>query len=489
MPSGLIQLVRRGSQDLFFTGNPQITFFKTVYRRYTNFAIDTVRQNFRDIDTSLLKDRERKIRTKIDRYGDLVQNICLVFDMPDIMSNGDRRFRWVKNLGVNVVNYISLLIEGQTIDKNYGEWLNIWNELTLTEDKKNTYYEMIGHIPEMYNPENAPGNNGIYPEANIANDYIPSIQGRRLYVPLVFWFNRNPGLALPLIALQYNQIEIEIELNALTNLYTIIETNASSSNYGYRIKPSTTIAAHGIENYVADGNIVKIVDGDRTLQKFDINPFLLIDYIYLDEDERRRFSVNQHEYLIEQVTQSRFLGLQGSHSLELDIHLPTKELIWITRRNDADERNDWNNYTNWLDEDVPPFTPGYINEYGATEAITSDNYRYFKSSHILNEALLLLDGFERFLEQPASYFNLLQTYKHRKKCPKKGIHSYSFALEADKYPQPTGYMNASHFNKIQLNITTQSIDNSKNYKFDVNVYTVEYNILLIVGGMAGKRFS
>lgn len=489
MPSGLIQLVKYGSQDLFFTGNPQITFFKTVYRRYTNFAIDTVRQNFQDIDTSLLTDKERTLRTKIERYGDLVQNIYFVFDLPDIKSSGDRRFRWIKNIGTNIINHVNLLIGGQTIDKNYGEWLNIWHELTLPAEKKDAYNQMTGNIPEMYQPENAIGNNGMYPESDIDTGVIPSIQGRRIYVPLIFWFNRNPGLALPLIALQYVQVEIEFELKGLKDLYTIIETDASKDDYGYRVKPQTIITAHGIQNYVADDTIVSITSTSRTLQKFDINPFLLVDYIYLDEKERKRFAFTQHEYLIEQVNQSRYLGLEGTHSLELDLHLPTKEFIWVTKRNDVDDRNDWNNYTNWIDENIPPYRPTFINEFGATQEITSANYSFYKSPHIINESILLLDGFERFLEQPGQYFNLVQPFKHHKKCPKTGIHVYSFAIDADKYPQPTGTMNASHFNKIQLRVQTQSVYTTDSHKYDINVYAVEYNILRIIGGMAAKVFS
>lgn len=489
MPAGLIQLVRYGSQDLFFTGNPQITFFKSVYRRYTNFAIDTVRQNFQDIDTSLLTDRERKLRTKIDRYGDLVNNMYFVFDLPDIKSSNNRRFKWVKNIGTTLINYVSILIAGQTIDKNYGEWLNIWHELTLPIEKKQTFNEMIGNVPEMYKPEDAIGNNGVYPESDIDNGVVPSIQSRRIYVPLIFWFNRNAGLSLPLIALQYNDVEIEFELKGLKDLYTIIETDTARDNYGYRIKPETTISAHGIQNYVADDTIVQVSSGTRTLQKFDINPFLLIDYIYLDEKERRRFALSQHEYLMEQVNQQVFLGLEGSHSLELDLHLPTKEFIWVTKRNDADDRNDWNNYTSWIDEDIPPYTAGYINDYGATEAITTSNYSYYKSPHIINESVLLLDGYERFLEQPGEYFNWVQPYKHHRNCPKTGVHVYSFALEADKQTQPTGTMNASHFNKIELRVITQSVFTTQSHKFDINVYAVEYNILRVIGGMAGKVFS
>lgn len=489
MPSGLIQLVKYGSQDLFFTGNPQITFFKTVYRRYTNFAMDLVRQNFQDIDTSLLVNTERKLRTKIERYGDLVYDIYFVFTLPEIKSSGDRRFRWVKNVGINVINYISIIIGGRTIDKHYGEWLHIWHQLTLPAEKKDGYNEMIGNVPEMYAPEQAPGNNGVYPESDIDNDTIPSIQSRQIYIPLIFWFNRNPGLALPLIALQLNVVEIEFELKGLSDLYTIVETDASKSTYGYRVIPDTTISAHGIQNFVDDDSIVTVSGSTRTLKKFDINPFLLVNYIYLDEKERKRFAINQHEYLIEQTSQNNFLGLSGSHGLELDLHQPTKEFVWVTKRNDIDERNDWNNYTNWLNEDVPPYTMGYYNEYGATPAITASNYTYYKNPDILTSSILLLDGQERFLEQPPEFFNWVQPYKFHKRCPKKGIHVYSFATDADKFPQPSGTMNASHFNKIQLNVVTQSIQSTETYKFDVTLYAVEYNILRIIGGMAGKQFA
>lgn len=490
MPSGLIQLVRYGNQDIFFTGNPQITYFKSVYRRYTNFAMELVRQNFQDTDNSLLISEVRKVRTKIERYGDLIHDMYFVFTLPEIKSTEERRFRWIKNIGTNLINHANFMISGQTIDKHYGEWFNIWNELTLPSDKEETYNRMIGNIPELYCPENAPGNNGIYPSSDIDNDFMPSIQQYQIYVPLIFWFNRNPGLAFPLIALQYNFVEIEFELKSLKQLYTIIETDPTRDEYGYRVKPNSFISGHGIENFVSNGTIVSVdQNNNRVLQKFDIDPFLLINYIYLDEDERRRFAFNQHEYLIEKTRQSTFLGLEGSHSLELDLHHMVKELIWVTKRNDADDRNDWNNYTNWLDEKIPPYSTAYYNEYGATQEMTLASFPYYKSSDILTESVLYLDGFERFREQTAQYFNMVQPFKHHNKCPKRGIHVYSFAIDAGKFPQPTGAINMGHYNKIQLKVVTQSVYTNENYKFDVNVYSLEYNILRIVGGMGGLSWS
>lgn len=490
MPSGLLQLVRYSNQDLFFTGNPQITFFKTVYRRYTNFAMDTIRHTFQQADSSLLVDKPRVIRMKVERYADLIHDMYFSFTLPEIKSPGDVKFRWIKNIGLNIINYAYIYIGGQIIDRHYGEWLHVWNELTLPKEKEDVYNEMIGNIPEIYDPENAPGNNGVYPASDVNTDFIPSIREHNIFVPMMFWFNRNPGMALPLIALGNYEVEIECELKPLVELYTVIDTDPSSDTYGYRVKPNPLVSSQGIQNYLSSTTITNTNDaGNKVLQRFDINPVIYITHIYLDKDERERFAFKSHEYLIEQTYKISFPGLDGSHSLDLSLNHPVKEIIWVSKRSDSVERNDWNNYTNWTNEKIPPYSPSYINEYAETPQITANNFTYYKSPSIITNSILLFDGYERTMDLESKYYNMVQTFKYHRRCPKNGIHCYSFALDCDRFPQPTGQANMSHFAKIKLNLTTQPISSTESYKFIVNVYTIQYNILRLEGGMGALVFA
>ena len=238
MPGGLIQLKAYGAQDYNLTGNPQISFFKTVYRRYTNFAMEYYTL-FPEVNLALSDTSTTVYNFDIKRNGDLVNNIYFNFTLPDIYSDANKNFRWIKNIGTSIIHKVSIYIGGSLIDENYGEWFNIWNELTLDNGKKQ-YNEMIGNVPELYNPELDKGNAFSYPNKNKNGDTIPSIKGRIIRVPLIFWFNTNSSLALPLIALQYNPVSITVELRKITDLYTVIDINTNSESYSKRIKPDNT---------------------------------------------------------------------------------------------------------------------------------------------------------------------------------------------------------------------------------------------------------
>ena len=241
MGGGLLQLVAYGAQDVYLTGNPQITFFKVVYRRHTNFSIESIQQTFNGTP-----DRGKRVTCQISRNGDLVHKLYVVFTHPDNSNLPDAR---------KCISKVEVEIGGQLIDRQYGDWMEIWNELTLSAGKKNGYVEMIKA------------------ESNVDAD-----RTTKAYVPLEFWFCRNIGLALPLIALQYHEVKINIEFDATQDF------------------------------------------GDATLWA---------DYIFLDTDERRRFAQLSHEYLIEQVQFTGGETINSSNlSAKLSFNHPVKELIW-----------------------------------------------------------------------------------------------------------------------------------------------------------------
>lgn len=503
MPGGLLQLSAYGSQDFYLTGNPQISFFKTVYRRYTNFSMEFYTLNPEN-NIGLSETEIVTYNFDIKRNGDLINDIYFVFTLPDIYSDINRQFKWVKNIGFNIINKVTIFIGGSKIDEHYGEWFNIWNELSNTNKNENFDY-MVGNSIDFHDPANAPGNNGLYPQKNKNSDTIPSIQGRKIYVPLIFWFNRNPSLALPLISLQYHPVQINIEIKKISDLFTIIDINKNSTSYGTRIKPLTTIDSYSrfysLQNFVNDDSISTGEGINTFLKNFTIDPLLRVNYIFLGENEMRKFAQSEHKYLIDQVKLSSYEGIIGSKTLDLKIQHPTSFFVVVGKRDDVDNRNDWNNYTNWIDEETPPFRSGFNNEFfeefkndtNASEKGTDSNYSFKKSPYILKNLQLKLNGTDRFSAEDSDFLNNVVSNSFAKQNPKKGILFYSFSLNPFDY-QPSGTCNMSRFNTIELFIETQDVPipttSSDNvFKYDINVYTVNYNILRITSGTGNLEFS
>jgi hypothetical protein len=187
MGGGLVQLVSYGAQDVYLTGNPQITFFKSVYRRHTNFAIETTEHTLNGTPAF-----GKKSNVTILRNGDLATRICLKVRLNAVnlsTTSGRLAVAWVRRLGHCMVKSVEVEIGGSRIDKHYGTWLDVWYELTHNTEQESGYRKMIGDVDELTTLVSVSGD---------ASDVLPEYT---LYVPLIFWFNRNSGLALPLIAL------------------------------------------------------------------------------------------------------------------------------------------------------------------------------------------------------------------------------------------------------------------------------------------------
>jgi len=503
MPGGLIQLAAYGAQDYYLTGNPQISFFKTVYRRYTNFSMEYYRIN-PEGNLGLAETDVVNYKFEVKRSGDLVSDMFLVFTLPAIFSGDGTDFQWIKNIGFNIINKVRMYIGGAIIDENYGEWFDIWNELTIPESKRNEFDEMIGNVPELYDPGNSPGYS-YYPRRTMGDTNIPSIPSRKVRVPLIFWFNRNYSLSLPLVALQYAPVVIEVELRKIADLYTVIDIDTTSSKFGSRIKPNSNIANYSkyysLVNFVNDGSISSGVGDNRILKNFNIELYLDVNYIFLDSEEMKKFAQNEHKYLIQQVKLSNFKGSIGSDTLELLVHNPTSFMIVTAKRSDVEDRNEWSNYTNWINEIEPPWSNAFNNPYFeeyysqdiAKEKMNDTNYVYRNSPYILKNMQLKLNGTDRFASQEQDFFSRVMPYKYAKKMPKKGILMYSFAVNPLDH-QPSGSCNFSRFNSIELFLETQDVPkptglNDYMYKYDINVYTVNYNILRIMSGMGNLEFS
>jgi hypothetical protein len=557
MGGGLMQLVAYGAQDVYLSGNPQITFFKVVYRRHTNFAVEPIPQTWNGS-----ADFGRTVTCNINRNGDLITNMYLCVELAATPTNSVA-WGYVNRLGHAIVQDVKIEIGGSKIDEHYADWLNVWYELTHEASQERGYSKMIGNDPALTT---------ISTDAKLAYT---------MYVPLVFWFNRNNGLALPLIALQYHDVRITLIYNSFSNCVN------------YR------------------GSVAPVVNTPMT------DSFLVIDYIYLDSEERKRFAQASHEYLIEQL---QFTGSESLSSVtnkyRLNFNHPCKYLIWAPHFDLFQKPQQWLSYAvdgNWsnaldyfakvlsvvtadglkIDEgdvtaeynsvsgdvgaliqlnvvpglnstvaallskvdvqwsidpsgddtllgnintsqgintllgncivtrnsltmsditilantllsNLPPVQLAaarpFVNAVGYT-VINQFNYgnNIDGSDNPVYDAKLQLNGHDRFQDRDGFYFNYVQPFQHFTHTPADGINVYSFALKAQDH-QPTGSCNFSRIDNATLNVSVgfnnTNINSSQytstylqGYSSVMNIYTVNYNVLRVMSGMAGTAYS
>jgi hypothetical protein len=338
MGGGLLQLVAYGAQDAYITGNPHITFWKVLYKRHTNFAIEAFRVNFTGAPAY-----GQRLVAVVNRNADLIWKTYVEVSLPDmttpatdpVWSSGAER-----RIGYLLLKQIEVEIGGQIIDRHYGEWLYLWESLTADYDTSVKLDSMVG------------GSLGGTSTAALTCRGRPNV----LYIPLQFWFNRNPGLALPLIALQYHEVRFNITLADSTDL--IASTNFANISQAASALPAPRDMA------------------------------LYLDYVYLDVEERRRFAQESHEYLIDQL---QYTGQQtittASGRLDLTLNHPVKELIWV-------------------------FQDARKTDCGSDLTISTGYTQPFSYNDIVNRARLQLNGQDRFDERYGDYFWKVQPYQH-----------------------------------------------------------------------------
>lgn len=436
---GLLQLVATGRQDIYLSGNPQTTFFRQVYRRYTNFSIETQRIPF---DTAV--DFNKLITTTIPRSGDLLTALVLEIMLPEITTAGPvlekknscgiatepetdyatirESVSWVNGIGYAMIDYVSIWIGQQEIDRQHGEFMYLWTQLTTPGSKKTGVQFMIGQQQGF-------------------NDTTQN-SALKLFVPLNFWFSKNPGLALPLIALQATPIRIYIKLKN-----------------GYDMLFRNSLANAVLNNTPCPATII-----DKPVFVSDM--ILWGDFVYLDTEERRRFVSSKHEYLIEQTQQQKKFSVPvnaKSATIPLTFNHPLKEIIWVAQQDRMIAAHE-------------PFNFGsrMLNEYGVPNI------------DLISTALLQFDGYDRFEERSAEYFRLVQPWQRHTAIPEDFIYVYSFSL-APEAAQPQGACNASRINSMVLQVKMN--DNVVSRPAGITVYAINYNVLRIVAGLGGVLFT
>ena len=556
MGGGLMQLVAYGAQDVYLTGNPQITFWKVTYRRYTNFAIESIEQTFNG-----QADFGRRVQCVISRNGDLAHRTYLQVTLPEInqlmgvssfsSSEGSGVYaRWLDYPGEQLIAAVEVEIGGQRIDKQYGDWMHIWNQLTLSTDQQRAYFKMIGNTTQLtfitdpsFADVDGPCDSSAPRQVCAPRNALPETT---LYVPLQFWFCSNPGLALPLIALQYHEVKINLDIRPIDEcLWAVTTLNCNSNPYS---------GTSG--QYTTGRPVPAAIAYNQSL----VAASIYVDYIFLDTDERRRMAQNPHEYLI---TQLQFTGDESvgssSNKIKLNFNHPVKELIWVVQ---PDQNVDYCsslvcdallykvlgaqpfNYTDAIDA-----LPNAIHAFGGPDAVAADSRSFIDAQGLFTDAgaidteanisgywngpnapyteanlgsamnqnssvsdagtfvlaetsldmhcwglnpvvtaKLQLNGQDRFSEREGSYFNYVQPWQSHTRSPDEGINVYAFALRPEEH-QPSGTCNFSRIDNatLQLVLSNATVEGTKTAK--VRVYATNYNVLRIMSGMGGLAYS
>lgn len=453
MPGGLLQLVGRGAQDQLITGNPSFTQFRSVYKRHTDFAMESFRLYFKTTILSFPISGTLTLRTKVERYAQLVSDCYLSITLPDIYSpvhpvtSGaiPYEFQWVRNIGYNMINHVSVLINGQEIVRHTGEWMKIYANLQFDSNKRAILDRMVGNLPELYDPANANGLINQYPNAISTSSKLaqPSIPGRILQIPLHFWFCEDIGKALPLVALQYSEVEIVVELNSAYTLFTTIDVNSTNSTYGKRVAPDQSSNLFQLSNFLSPPNFDATLT-NPSLTTWNLNPYIEANYIFVSDEEMGYLARTDHSFIIKQVD-SKVAGKQygPSNDLELVMRNLCTRIIWVFQRDDI--QNDPDNYTNWINPYRPPKSSS--DPFSSGTALPPN----VSQRDILLESSVILDTQERFATKQTEYFRDIQPYRFSSGNPIPGIYSYSFQL--DNSDQPSGSLNGSMFNKTILRNT------------------------------------
>jgi hypothetical protein len=550
MAGGLMNISAYGNENIILHGNPKKTFFKASYNKHTNFGLQRFRINYKG--TRTLNPNQKSIfNFKIPRYGDLIHDTYIVIDLPNIWSpfyfksDNNRRdpkyemipyeFQWIKDLGSSMIDEVLITSGGVELSKISGEYLSVQAQRDLNTEKKALWNAMTGNIPALYNPSNVNNNLGVYPNAFYLNndDIEPSIRGRKLYIPINSFFCNNSKLALPLVALQYQEIEVRIIFKPLYDLFTINDIkyeDMDNTGLSYRIRANPNDIDQQMYRFlqppkqqIANAQSYSIPDdGVGNFWNPDIH--LISTFIFLDESERRLLAQGEHRYLIKEIIQHDFLGQSGSKTVNIESRNLISSYMYRFRRSDVNLRNEWHNYSNWAYEDIVPQNISLNllnNALNKIDGLNNPNNFYITGNignfaankkEILQDLAISMGGVYRENQMDAGIYNYVEKYLRTSGNAKNGLYCYNFCLNSniDEY-QPSGGMNVNKFKYVSFEFNTIECPNSENqklsdlicdnmgnplgfrktintlkeYTFDLRVWEERYNMIIIKSGRIG----
>jgi Major capsid protein N-terminus/Large eukaryotic DNA virus major capsid protein len=522
MAGGLLNLVAYGNQNVILNSNPKKTFFKSTYAKYTNFGLQKFRIDF-DGQKNLRMSEDSKFTFYIPRYAELLMDTYLVITLPNIWSPvlppascneswTPYEFKWIENVGTQLIKDITISVGGQTLQKITGNYLLALIQRNFNGTERDLYNRMTGNIPEMNNPAFSSTNNGKYPNAfyNYTNEPAgiePSIRFRKLYIPINAWFTMSSKMAFPLVALQYNTLQIDITLRPVRDLFVI--RDVSNVNTGEETLPAL-FPQYSTPNYIQpnfNDNLqqfyrfiqqppnVELNYGNSTRSDWNADVHLMSTYGFLSGDEAKQFASMPQQYLIKSVYEWNYENVTGSRRVWLQSTLGmVSSWMFYFQRSDAYLRNEWSNYSNWPynykpvglipapNELVPcPWTPppcdnpSLVECYGPgwnpalnepTGLFMTQSFSVENQKDILLNLGILLDGKYRENILDAGIYNYLEKYTSSRGSAPDGLYCYNFCLNTEPTEfQPSGAINASKFSTIELEFTTfyPPLDPSANF--------------------------
>ena len=574
MTGGLLNIKSYGNQNIILNGNPSKTMFKTAYAKYTNFGMQKFRLDHEGQRT-LRMTEPTSLSFKVPRHADLLMDTHLVVTLPHIWSpilppnttsylpsgpNNDPltntelrgqwrpyNFKWIDNLGSQMIKEVRFIVGGQIIQKFSGQYLYNLVERDFDETKKKQYYKMTGNVPELNDPANSGIRDNVYPNAYYDSSEQgpePSIRSRKLYIPLNIWFTLSAKMAFPLISLQYNPLYIEIDLRPVNELYVVrnVET-LQGGGEGEYIRANQNDILYQFYRFIYPPPNVEL-DYELFPKRVDwaADIHLISTYAFLSEDERTVFAQQQQQYLIKEVYEHKRQNVTGSSKFPLDSLGMVANWMWYFQRSDVSKRNQWSNYSNWaygylpsdlisatdpsaatIDISGNPYNPG-INPIGYGSPLTTDvpSYIYItgkyapeNNKYIMQTWGLLLDGKYRENLLDEGILSYVEKYARNKGYSNDGLYCYNFNISSNPYDfQPNGAMNLSKFKEVEFEFNTiqppintlpsstifcnddgEVIGINKpswtihTYNFDITVMEERFNVLTFISGNASLMYA
>jgi hypothetical protein len=532
MAGGLLNIVSVGNNNTILTGNPTKTFFKVTYSKYSNFGLQKFRIDYNGL-RELRLNEQSTFSFKIPRYADLLMDTYIVVTLPDIWSPIHHptaassttpgtlfrwvpyEFRWIKNIGTHMIKEIEITCGSMTLQKYSGEYIAAMVERDFSEEKKDLFNKMTGNINELNDPANSGTRINTYPSAYYstnADGAEPSIRGRNLYIPLNSWFTLNNGSAFPLIALQYNELNINVTMRPIRDLFQVRDPYDYQNYYPY-MQPDFNQSQFQMYRYLQTPPSVNISTDNyqNKVPTWNADVHLMATYCFLSKEEATMFAAKDQVYLIKDIHQYTFENITGTKKLKVETNGMVASWMWYLQRNDANLRNEWSNYTNWpyrnlprdidvyrqatvlyedrTDEQGNPITvplnainvsttnsgdvesqPNiHPDENQPTGISVTGTYAVENRKHILETMGILLDGEYRENILTHGIYEYVEKYTRTKGNAQDGLYCYNFCLNTNPFDyQPSGAINLSKFKNIELEIATYvpPIDDI-NSQFDV----------------------
>jgi hypothetical protein len=556
MAGGLLNIVSVGNNNIFLTGNPSKTFFKATYSKYTNFGLQKFRIDYEGARDLRLSETST-FNFKIPRYAELLLDTYLAITLPDIWSpiyqpvdnsiqgQGNANnwspygFKWIRNLGTTMIKEIVISCGSVIIQKYSGQYLAAMVERDFSTTKKDLFNKMTGNDPELYDPANVFSRNNTYPSAYYTpntNGADPSIRGRQLYIPINSWFSLNNGLAFPLVALQYNELNISITLRPIQELFQVRDVFDPQDYFPY-VQPDFTQQRFQMYRFLQTPPAVNIDSANYTNQisVWNADIHLMTTYCFLSTDEAKQFAANDQVYLIKDIYEYKFENINSTARVKLNSTGMVSNWMWFLQRNDVNLRNEWSNYTNFPYRGIPSilyfytdfrsndydqsiqYNPGINPSDRSTTGIgITGDFKEHNNKGILQSMAILLDGEYRENMLPSGIYEYIEKYTRTEGYAQEGLYCYNFGLNTSPFEtQPSGAINLNKFKNIQLEINTyvptinpfgssfdvicgtdgQPIGVRKStwqlydYNYNMTLYEERYNILSFISGNCGMLYA